>query len=115
MTDVEERVARGAVWLDEHERGWERRVDLAVLNMADGSNRRGGCIVCQVTGSSFWGAVEAWVGTEIYRSWSADHGFNLWTHCGVYHMPDDTWESLDAAWRALIKARFDSGLLSDLR
>lgn len=97
MSDsVEARVARGAAWLDEKVPGWERRIDLGVLDI-------GSCRVCMVG--------------QLSPPWHlADAGLNLWSagFASVSWPWEDNPEvdALNDAWRSLIKERFDTGNLS---
>lgn len=112
MDTVEARVARGAAWLDEHEPGWERRIDLALLALKDSCR----CVLGQV----FVDDAASW-------SWYED-GFDY----AVTHMTIDAvsagfdirkgltkaeqarlYAELDEVWISLIKERFDTGNLSD--
>lgn len=100
-------VALGMEWLSSVHPGWERRIDLAKLDMADGcacilgqladQGDDDNCVsgydaVCRVASFSVGGDLMQVV------AWSGDHGFLA---------PDRYW--IDA-----IKERFDSGLLSDM-
>jgi hypothetical protein len=106
MLTTREQVATGAAWLDMVHPGWERAVDLGVLDMTNPIV----CIIGQVFGG---GRGEAWcnsgwdrlgqiidlAGMELEScSWLCDHGF---MGCG------------DHEWGRLIKDRFNSGQLSD--
>ena len=83
------RVAAGAAWLDETEPGWERRVDTSLLDIQD----PGQCICGQVLKGG-------WSDTDNKDAeWLALRGF-------LYGEDTDQWI-------ALIKERFDSGILSD--
>ena len=101
---AEERVAAGAAWLDEHRPGWERMVDLCILEMSDVE-----WCIC--------GQAKAWDTASLTPIRSVDLGF---FHNAHEEMPVDEWRvavaadyvALDAAWRSLIKDRFDSGSLS---
>lgn len=106
----EQRVAAGAEWLDAEWPGWEPRIDLGSLDIANGRE----CIC----GQGFADLVAG--DDEVIRSgydyaywhrfprkdadWSADHGFYGWT-------ADDD-DDLRDAWVALIKERFSTGTLS---
>lgn len=99
---IEERVARGAAWLDETLPGWERRIDLAQLNLANACR----CVLGQISGD-YWSA--PWPRTEMDNR---HYGFV----CGA--PPEDqtiseAYSELDEAWISLIKERFASGTLSD--
>ncbi len=106
MTDtIEQRVAAGAAWLDEHEPGWERRIDLATLDLASSCR----CVLGQL----FAGKVSAH-GSGYF--WALDQGLEGTEELGFCApLVEDhrDWPSLDEAWIALIKERFACGLLSD--
>lgn len=106
---VETRVARGAAWLDSVHPGWERRIDLASLDLASSCR----CVIGQLFGDfddfTFEVVLPAVNDLLISRAFSSEHGFSL---------PFDlrspaAWRALDDAWTSLIKERFASGLLSD--
>ncbi len=117
---TEARVARGASHLDAHLPGWERRIDLAILDLADSCRCVLGQLYAQVPrdhiANIHWtctpyshGAVcvpDA-IGEDV-DNFAYDHGFEAWG-------PDTRGEYalLDEAWITLIKARYDTGALSD--
>lgn len=108
---IEARVARGAAWLDENEPGWERRIDLAKLNLGDGCR----CVIGQVMQEGDYAATMRRLrrGDPHSCVWPVAHGFNV-------DLEDDgfryaLYRALDEAWTALLKERFASGLLSDER
>ncbi len=107
---IEQRVAKGAAFLDGRYPGWERRINLGTLNLALGDydeSTEGGCIVCQVTRGEFWrGASRLDVPSVI------GYGFCA-TPLGEVDAPQQ-YAALDEAWISLIKERFDTGNLSDL-
>ncbi len=98
MSTVEERVAAGAAWLDANEPGWERRIDLATLEVADGCR----CVLAQIMPEHRFYRILARLGLPGSRAIA--YGFA--TDRG-------DWEALDETWVALIKERFDTGTLSD--
>ena len=100
MDESMERVLRGAAWLDETAPGWERKLDLSVLDISDA----GQCVCGQV----FMGQVfmpYSWAQEQLveqtgmvgYQA-TAEHGF-------LYGWDGD-------AWITLVKQRFDTGTLS---
>lgn len=100
---VEARVARGAAWLDKNEPGWEGRIDLAKLNLANGCR----CVLGQLKGD-FTIALgilfgETWDPAGETR-WAVAHGFVT--------EEDNEYPLLDEAWISLIKERHDTGNLS---
>jgi hypothetical protein len=122
---VEERVARGAAWLDAHFPGWEGRINLQTLALRSGEK----CICGQLFAdearlsgckSGFWyvedhlfAQATAWI------RWSpADvkQGGNVWAYLGFDVTPE--WGSerqyaqLQEAWVLLLKTRHDTGTLS---
>ncbi len=115
-------VTAGAEWLDENFPGWEREIDLGILQLRDCQN----CICGQslakfVTGHLFSGydvALARVTGkskTEdnIYDNrrtavaWAEAHGFYCWTRAGE--------EEAEGLWVELLKERFNTGNLSDGR
>jgi len=114
MTEtVEARVARGAEWLDEQEPGWERRIDLAALDLEDGCRCVLGhvfndaAIVASVTADYIGGYQWALRHFEKPWAWARGHGF-LWKSGALSDI-----DALDEAWISLVKTRFDTGALSD--
>lgn len=100
MDTVEARVARGAAWLDEHQPGWERRIDLAKLALDETCR----CVLGQVMPEHNY--YETLYRIDVGWEWSAQHGFS-----GGFD--SDVWQVLDEVWISLIKERFDTGNLSD--
>ena len=92
-TESMNRVTSGAEWLDEEVPGWERLVDLSILDITDPSS----CICGQVLKGG-WDSLLY----EYHKlgSWMSGHGFLF---------GEDTDQ-----WVALIKDRFDTGAFSDL-
>lgn len=114
---VEERVAAGAEWLDANEPGWERRVDLASLELHNACR----CVLGQVfndraeavqQGDNPQCVETGWdYALDIVRMPStAPLGFSIFS--GGQGAAEQ-WAALDEAWISLIKERFASGLLSD--
>jgi hypothetical protein len=103
----EAEVARGAAWLDEVAPGWERKIDLSVLNLD--SCRQ--CVCGQVFAEQIgWCDGFRFALNEMADDWalSSQLGFSLGS------IDDwDKWDDLGQAWVHLIKERFDSGTLSD--
>lgn len=100
------RVALGAAYLDEHEPGWERRVDLAALDIQHGCR----CILGQVVPrprTNAGGYFHYLREHGLSDMWAAARGFTF-----LDWEPKD-WDALEGAWISLIKERFASGLLSD--
>ena len=99
-------VARGAAWLDQEFPGWERQIDLSILDICDPS----ACVCGQVVPQEM---VDAYALTQgappAYFT-----GYSIVAH---EETPTSAYgfaggEHTDH-WVALIKERFDSGLLSD--
>lgn len=102
-TDYRARVEAGMAWLDSFKPGWERDIDLATLNLRSGCD----CILGQALrdlaeiGSSGYS-----YGLPRLPEWDAyGHGFVA--------VESADYPALEAEWRTAIKARFDSGVLSD--
>lgn len=91
-------VARGAAWLDENFPGWERRVDLSILDISDPAL----CICGQVVPQEMIDASKQFTGFGAVTA--SDSGSSVFGFAGASH--DDYWVSL-------IKERFDTGALSD--
>lgn len=92
MSTIEERVARGAAYLDATENDWPDRIDLDRLNLAVGVD----CIWGQLVGG-YWLRPKAVVDAESF-------GFNP-----DYRLPDEKWveavDALTAEWRRVITER----------
>jgi len=101
MDTIAERVARGADWLDGNSPGWQERIDLGRLDLAN-------ACLC-VLGQVFAEAAEAdeYAGDSYY--WAQDElgvdplflGFDLTTS----EVSVEAWQAIDAEWRALIADR----------
>lgn len=109
-------VAAGAEWLDEHEPGWEGRIDLAKLDLSDSCR----CVLGQVAPEHSYvdtlGRVFDCTWADLYPSlpkgaealtWAIEHGFNK-----SATLPFDSYAVLDELWITLVKERHDSGTLS---
>lgn len=93
----EARVAKGAAWLDEKQRGWERRINVAELMMSDCYE----CVLGQIFGDFFVAVVSERLANPV------EYGFNLYA-CNPLQ-----FQGLRDTWVTLIKERFDTGNLSD--
>lgn len=120
-------VAAGAAWLDENFPGWEREIDLGTLNLEDcqqcicGQSLRE--LVGGIVDSGYHAAVTMGAGVsdgwacndDFVRAvkWAAEHGFALddESEGGTY----DDFKKLEGIWVELLKERFSTGNLSDLR
>jgi hypothetical protein len=117
-------VARGAAWLDMVHPGWERKIDLARLELRDECRcvlgqlctigtedeaQKNGTMGYKLVTDVVWDAWGAIDGSP--RTWAVDNGFNIDYRPRIIH--DAEFSALDEAWIALIKERFASGLLSD--
>ena len=100
---VEARVARGAAWLDSEQPGWERRIDLATLDLQDSCR----CVLGQVFGTELHHDGFRWALSNLTVPAVIGLGFDE----PPFAAP--SWEELDEAWIALLKERFDTGSLSD--
>lgn len=114
-------VAAGAAWLDENEPGWEGRIDLADLDLANSCR----CVLGQVMPEGdyldalarlfrlSWGD-EGTAGRA--DAWAVVRGFNAPLRTlGIGRYDPNRWEAyavLDELWIALVKERHDSGTLS---
>ena len=111
-------VAAGAEWLDDNFPGWEREIDLGILNMNDcqkcvcGQSLRKYVTLHLNTGYDIALAAAVGMGENRYHNrswwgdWAEDHGFN----------PRNSLDAAEAEelWRDLIKERFSTGNLSDV-
>lgn len=113
---LEQRVARGAAWLDENRPGWEFKIDLGELNLMLPNC----CVLGQVDGN-FWDSLRRQAefnrNTPFFdeMSWAASHGFFIRDELGeIRSSRISEYNQLTDAWRTLIKDRFDRGVFSDL-
>lgn len=92
-----QRVARGAAWLDANHSGWERKIDLSILDLTNDRE----CVCGQVIPKGIYqSGYDRVISTRLIPlDQVADHGF-------LYSYDQDQWVTL-------IKERFDSGALSD--
>lgn len=118
---VESRVARGAAWLDQVVPGWERKIDLSRLDLADSCQ----CILGQVVGVvkdinvpeeledlgyGYMSGYDAIMDTATNAGFKVGH----WAHGhGFYVRGGDDVYASGQTWVALLKTRFSDGLLSD--
>ena len=101
MNESRERVARGAAWLDEVAPGWERKLDLSVLDIADPDR----CVCGQVFMQP---AIESNY-TSGYSYARFEHSLVLVSMARSGFVYDEDGD----AWVELVKQRFDAGTLSD--
>jgi hypothetical protein len=96
MSTIAERVAAGAAFLDEHDPGWQERIDLDTLYI--GSCER--CILGQLHEDYAFGA--SWV----YRTdYTADtHGLGFMFRGAFSHKHGDA-EDLTDEWKRVIRER----------
>ena len=95
MKAIEERVQRGMALLDDKNPGWERKIDLHILNMED-------CHAC-ILGQLY---TEYSLGFKPLAIWSGHpYGFNSSFY---YH-------ELTSAWKEAIRQRLDRGIDHYLR
>lgn len=94
MNTIAERVAAGAVLLDQVRPGWREELNLATLDVASPFR----CPLSQLYGG-YTHAVMVLSGRDIYEvgSWASVHGFDV----GEIEEDDDAeYEALTAAWKA---------------
>ena len=114
-------VAAGAEWLDANEPGWEGRVDLAKLDLANACR----CVLGQVmpehdyaeTMGRLHEAVRKYglesVPGGLAHQWAVERGFNAPEELvGRYTRDFSAFRILDELWIAVVKERHDSGTLS---
>ena len=113
--DLDRCVERGAAWLDKVRPGWEREVDLALLEMSLGCR----CILGHITGFTdrqMDGLCLHETGYGLVTSVIEAAGFDgdLWARRHGFDAPSGVeFDALEEAWISLVKDRFDSGDLSD--
>lgn len=105
MSSIQERVQRGAQWLDEVRPGWRDEINLKIFDISD-------CEVC-VLGQVFATQAEAandgiedgfdygcWLatGSRSGQDWFVAHGFDDDPRAGIEYAP------LGAEWRRVIHA-----------
>lgn len=93
---VEQRVAAGAAWLDEHEPGWADRIDVAELDVGMSCS----CVLGQLDGDFHDGMQER--GLSVARA--GQLGFTLTEDESSMNVSDE-FDALTAAWRQLIETR----------
>lgn len=126
MTAIEERVTRGAEFLDTNYPGWERVIDVGALDLEDTTQ----CVLGQIgrhigvsmgchvnddgvvgddhdamSGFTLMALQHGHFGDETFGA----YGFDL----AVSDYGRSVFANLDDAWISLIKERFASGTLSD--
>lgn len=111
LPPAEERVARGAAWLDANVEDWPYRVVLEKLDMSSPC----ACVLGFVfdlealhsevahTGYDYGLRMAAPFGSEESLRWAQDHGFD-W-HVGAAADPSADYTQLAAAWTAQIESR----------
>jgi hypothetical protein len=93
---IEQRVAAGAAWLDEHRPGWEREVDPVGLDIASPCN----CVLGQLEGNYHdFVDVQSW-----YDDQAAALGFNGRLNLTLRAIRDEQ-DALTVEWRRLIESR----------
>ena len=106
MSAVDERVARGAAFLDETRPGWDRHIDLDRLSLRSACD----CVLGQLDDEprhAWQETVEAF-GLDFEDSQECDLGFSLPSVTVAdadWPAGARGWRELTEAWRALITAR----------
>lgn len=85
MSTIEERVARGAAWLDDNVLGWQNRIDLDRLDMGN----RYHCVLGQLYGNYMFGPL------------ARDEAQTL----GLQRTGADGYAHLEVEWRRVITER----------
>lgn len=111
---VEQRVAKGAEWLDSERPGWELEIDVATLDLSNTCL----CVLGQVYSAAALTCQEVHR-TPVCNFDGVGSGFN-WVHNHMKHQPDWMWEhgfddlntfaQLQPAWLSLIKERLNNGI-----
>lgn len=125
MININSAVANGAAWLDKVNPGWERQINLEILDLSQSCR----CVLGQVVAASVpedqrrlissggwvinvptsdW----AWSGYEFVSRLADDYDCN-WLYDHGFETVDGQYPALDEAWIALIKQRFELDILSD--
>lgn len=96
-TDYAARVAKGVALLDEKRPGWESELDLATLDIENGTR----CVTAQLSGENDWvvGKEQLGLDMEAYT----EHGFRATD--GEWAQDDDPYGTLNALWREVITGR----------
>lgn len=96
---ITERVAAGAAWLDEHEPGWIKRIDIGVLDISSCAN----CVLGQVFGDFDDARRDAWLNPPEHDRMT-DPGRRR-----GFMTPDpgafEQYETLTAEWKRFIQER----------
>jgi hypothetical protein len=103
MATIAARVTAGAEFLDRVEPGWDRRIDLDVLDLGACD----ACVIGQLAGVEAERGVAALVGHDVNgERWPTALGF----HIDVASPDDDDWDwaLLTDAWKRAITARRDA-------
>ncbi|OEJ24268.1 hypothetical protein AS594_06995 [Streptomyces agglomeratus] len=95
--DYAARVAKGAALLDEKKPGWERLLDLSILDIESGTC----CVTAQLSGADDWRTGMNQVGLSL--STYTDHGFRADDDY------QDDYPTLNVLWRDLITERLSPG------
>lgn len=102
MNITQERVALGALWMDENHPGWHEIVDPGILHMPSSCR----CILGQTKGDycRFLGQMEKQHGLTDQEGhlWAVRHGFTL---AAVIECCLTGWVRLNALWRREIQKR----------
>lgn len=98
MNDYAERVARGVLWLDHMHDGWREKVNLETLDLS----RSASCVLAQVTGRSYWHAIENLLGGD--RRYAEEMGFDspVSVLYGINFLMDWEYAHLENEWRKVL-------------
>lgn len=101
-TTIEQRVAKGATWLDTVRPGWRDAIDSDALDMADACGCVCGHVFGQMTDAHTWAvngyeyAVDTFADST---TWARDHGFTV---PGMMREQQSKWLELERAWLGVI-------------
>jgi hypothetical protein len=103
LQSVEERVAAGCAWLDQHQPGWVEEINLDELQMDD-------CAMCVLgqTFGDYWesplvaGRPDTWDELDAYDELARPLGFQF---TGNFGYSRDEYAELGNEWRRVIEAR----------
>lgn len=98
MDTIQQRVKRGAEWLDANVPGWWTAVELGLLDLSAGCQ----CVIGQIDGDSYGHGMEELGRNPLHDKWAIAHGFDSRTRRHVY---GSDFAALTKAWAKAIALR----------
>lgn len=95
----DERVERGAEWLDKNEKGWMEKIDLSLLDLREDD----ACICGQIDASGSHAFYRYIFNKELAAAQAHELGFILWNKDEGCNALD--YAKLTTAWKRLIRER----------